>query len=519
MPQCGIWGPRSGRRAAESRVDSGATAAPTASPAPASRPALPVVLRCERRHWRKACYVFDTLLQASAIAVRVVDEPPQHGPWLLYAADPPSGPQAMQALFVVYQPEAWRYLDAGASASSAQRVDGLPVVFLQAANFTSTPDAVHFDLAANAFYFLSSWAERSSERSRSSRQLFANSEVSRLGLPQDPVDRYLAHLVDRLNALSSRLGAPTWPAPEWPDRKRFAVVLTHDVDYLPVRPFDNAIQCVKAILRHLWRQRDPGDAWRAARGWLAAIANGRDPYGCVPEIIAREQSLGVRSSFQVAVGHRHANDVNYRIEDDRVRDYLRAIMDAGFDLCLHGSYRSTEQVQWYVEEVELLRRRLARPLGSRQHFLSFDYDTLHQAQELAGIRYDMSMGYPDQPGPRAGFSYPYFPYNLREDRPYRVLQLNLFLMDVTLRSYLGLRPEPALSAIEKCLQDLHDKRGGASVVWHPIVFGGARDPGYGELYFDLVRRIGELGGWATDGRSIDSFWRAAARSYGSFVWA
>jgi hypothetical protein len=227
--------------------------------------------------------------------------------------------------------------------------------------------------------------------------------------------------------------------------------------------------------------------------------------------------LGVRSSFQVAVGHRHPNDVNYRIEDDKVRDYLRAITDAGFDLCLHGSYSSTENIQWYLDEVRLLSQRLGRPLGSRQHFLSFNYDNLFDAQEEAGIQYDMSMGFPDQPGPRAGFSYPYFPYNLREDRPYRVLQISLFLMDVTLRSYMGLRPTAARAVIGNCLDDLKARRGCASTVWHPIVFGGARDPGYDTLYFDMAIQIGAMGGLATDGRTINAFWRSRAARYGSFA--
>jgi hypothetical protein len=52
-----------------------------------------------------------------------------------------------------------------------------------------------------------------------------------------------------------------------------------------------------------------------------------------------------------------------------------------------------------------------------------------------------------------------------------------------------------------------------SLVWHPIVFAGARDPGYGELYWKLVDRIVESGGLATDGRTLDEHWRQRAREY------
>ena len=128
----------------------------------------------------------------------------------------------------------------------------------------------------------------------------------------------------------------------------------------------------------------------------------------------------------------------------------------------------------------------------------------------------MSIGFPDRTGPRAGFSYPYFPFCLAKNRPYDVVEISLFFMDVTLRSYMGLRPQRARDVIDSGLNDLQRKHGAVSVVWHPIVFGGARDPGYDRLYWDLVERVQAMGGLATDGRTINDFWRERARSYSSF---
>ena len=487
----------------------------TASMAAAAR-RLPVVLRCASAAARRVRYVLDSLFMAADIPLVYVEVPPTSGPWLLHAGQPEAGPAGSRALFLPHDAQAWEHFAGSSEVRVATKAGDLQLVLGGAMEVGATNAAVGCDLVVNAFYFLSSWAERRDSGTSSSRQLHATSEFVRLGVPQDIVDRYLSHLLDALRAHCACIGAPPWPAPEWPGGHSFAMVLSHDVDFLPVGPLDNLTQGAKTVLRHLLRHRDPGDAWRAARGWLSAVARGRDPYGCVPQIIQREEALGVRSSFQVAVGHRHPNDVNYHIESDSVRDYLRAITDAGFDLCLHGSYRSTENPQWYVEEVELLARRLSRPQGSRQHFLSFDYDTLFAAQEQAGIQYDMSMGYPDSPGPRAGFSYPYFPYNLREDRPYRVLQISLFLMDVTLRGYLGLRPAAAKTVIDACLHELRDKRGCASAVWHPIVFGGARDPGYDSLYYEMTRQISTMGGLGTDGHTVNTHWRERAARYSSF---
>ncbi len=476
--------------------------------------ALPVVLRCDPSVARRARYVIDTLLAAAGVPACHAESPPAAGPWLLYAASSDDGAAADRCLHLWHDPSAWRRLEACARVEQAATGDDAPPLVFAGRGGGAAHAGIDFDLPVNAFYFLSSWSER--RAGPSERRSHATSEFVRLDIAQDVVDRHLRHLVDRLTRLLRRLGLPDPAALEWPGAHAFAVVLSHDVDFLPVTRADNAIQGLKSILRHLVRQRDPVDAWRAGGGWLKALAQRRDPYGCVPQIIAREQAMGVRSSFQIAVGHRDPRDVNYRIDDDRVRDYLRAIEHAGFEVALHGSCRSTEQPQWYVEEAQLLARRLSRPLGSRQHFLSFDYDALFAAQEAAGIRYDMSMGFADHPGPRAGFSFPYFPYNLREDRPYRVLQISLFLMDATLSGYMKLRADAARPIVDACLDDLRAKRGCASVVWHPIVFGGARDPGYDELYFHLIEQVHARGGLATDGRTIDAFWRERARHYPSF---
>jgi hypothetical protein len=350
------------------------------------------------------------------------------------------------------------------------------------------------------------------------RGLYEQSVFRRLGIPQDVVDEYLARIKSLIDSVCDRLGHARWSARAWPDGARYAVVLSHDVDFLPAGFVDIAAQGAKTFLRHLVRQRDPGDAFRSAIGLAKALILRRDPFGCVPEIIAQERDLGVRASFQVAVGHRHPHDVNYHVEDARTRDYLQTILDEGFELCLHGSYRSTENPDWYGAEVDALARHLGKPIGSRQHFLAFNYDALFRAQERAGIQYDMSMGYPDRVGPRAGFSYPYFPYSMEEDRPFRVLQVSLFLMDVTLRSYMRLKRHGASRVITSELQALRRKNGCVSVVWHPIVFGGARDPGYGELFWDMVREIRDTDGLATDGRTINALWRTYADAYRSFSW-
>jgi hypothetical protein len=481
-----------------------------------ARPPLGVVIRCAESVQPRVRYVFDTLFMACGVPIEYLETPPPMDVWILYAPSKDPSLPLHRCIAIANHPDVWGLFDGDSDVESTGNVEGVAAIFPQTNPAFSGPSDIPFDVVANAFYFLSSWSEHKHANEFGSRQLWVTSVFARLGIPQDIVDRYLELLMTAVALLRDGHGDAYEARFCWPSDASFAVVLSHDVDFLPSGLLDNALQGSKSVLRHLVRQREPMDALRAGAGLLKSLLTGQDPYGCVPEIVAEETRRGVRSSFQVAVARRHPADVNYNIRDDRTRDYLRAITRAGFDLCLHGSYRSTEQRSWYVDEAALLGLRLERPLGSRQHFLSFDYDTLFAAQEEAGIQYDMSMGFPDRIGPRAGFSYPYFPFSLARNRPYDVVEISLFFMDVTLQGYMGLRPQAARDVIELGLRDLQRKRGAVSVVWHPIVFGGARDPGYDRLYWDLVERVQTMGGVATDGRTINAFWRDRARGYTSF---
>ena len=471
-----------------------------------------IVLRCSPAVAARVRYVFDTLLMPLGIETAYPAEPPSSGAWLLYSARKAGEPGVERAAAIAHHPQAWEHMTRTPLEKVALH-DDLCLPFSTLAPEFEEPDDLPFDLVANAFYFLASCSERTERTDAPTRAMYATSVFSRLDIPQDIVDRYQVRLMKLLERLVSRRLQRLNPIPEWPGGGTYAVVLSHDVDYLPQGPLDMALQGAKSMARSLIKYRDVPETFQVGAGLARAVASRTDPYGCVPEIIRQEKELGVRASFQVAVGHRHPADVNYFIEDDRTRDYLLDICEQGFDLCLHGSYRSADDPSWYQQEAELLTKRLRRPLGSRQHFLSFKVDALFRAQEAAGIQYDMSMGFPDRPGPRAGFSFPYFPYCIDEDRPYRVLQLSLFLMDVTLRGYMRLRAEASQPVIDAVLDDLRAKRGCASVVWHPIVFGGARDPGFDRAFWRLVSRVRDTGGVCTDGATINTHWRHRAARY------
>ncbi|MEQ9562574.1 MAG: hypothetical protein RLN69_08645, partial [Woeseiaceae bacterium] len=162
---------------------------------------------------------------------------------------------------------------------SVETVAGLPNVIPGGALQSEGTSNIRIDLFVNAFWFLSSWAERRNVRKSNARGLFSEGVFKRFGIPQDVVDIYLDVLREGLNACCECVNVAEWRKPEWPHGNEYAVVLSHDVDFIPANQLDIIKQGVKTLGRHLVRERSPLEAIRAGVGLSKAIISGRDPYG------------------------------------------------------------------------------------------------------------------------------------------------------------------------------------------------------------------------------------------------
>ena len=471
-----------------------------------------VILGCPSEHHAWVKYTVDTLMMPRGVVPRYSTVVRDASNCVRYLAPNAYDACSLAGVKLRYLPHLWQ-----ASAQSQRTLlKDQVAAWQQVGSWRADGTVPMVDVIWMAFQLLASADEQRTGTRRAARGTYTGSVFEELRIPQDLGERCSAWLILRLMEAGIVPNDRADFAGKWPMDAKYVIVLSHDVDFVPEGPLDTAKQCIKTLFRHAVKERSARETLLAARGMLSAVANGRDLYGCVPEIIDRERSLGVKSSFQVAVGHRHPEDVNYRIEKDATRDYLKAIVDAEFDLCLHGSYRATESLEWYRDEVALLTNRLGRPSGSRQHFLSFCYEALFACLEATELEFDMSMGYPDHTGARNGLLHPYFPFSMTEERAFDVVELPLVLMDVTLRAYMKMKHEAAWEHIRSVVDQIARTGGCGSIVWHPIVFGNARDPGYGELYWKLIDYVQDTGGLATDGATMNRHWRVRAARYDSF---
>jgi peptidoglycan/xylan/chitin deacetylase (PgdA/CDA1 family) len=186
------------------------------------------------------------------------------------------------------------------------------------------------------------------------------------------------------------------------------------------------------------RRRDPVEACRNVVRWLK-VARGRveaDPYNCFDELMTLSERHGLRSRFYMIAGDSAgALDANYGIGDPCIRALMRRIHSRGHELGLHGSYASAADPERLRAEADRLRgvcreEGIVQPRwGGRQHFLRWEPRRGASAWRAAGLEYDSSLGYTDDPGFRCGTCYQYPLFDLAERRRSGVSELPLVLME------------------------------------------------------------------------------------------
>jgi len=196
-------------------------------------------------------------------------------------------------------------------------------------------------------------------------------------------------------------------------------------------------------------------------------------------------------------GHRHPADGPSPERYDELRGQLVETLQAcDAEVGLHGSYTAAEDPSQLAREAECVRDLAGNVTGHRFHYLRLDPHRNLPVLDRLGFEYDSTLGYPDQPGFRAGIAQPFRPWDFEAERPLDLIEIPLAVMDATLAEewYLGL----SLAQAERRLLDLLDwaqeNGGGFSVLWHPDRFDPAQARGWDRLFYRFVEAVGERGG-------------------------
>jgi hypothetical protein len=350
---------------------------------------------------------------------------------------------------------------------------------------------------------------------------FAAADNARRGaLAVAEVDRWLL-------ARATELERTVRLEPRWPDGRRFAICLTHDVDVVSAR--STPTQVVRDARAAFGPDGGSGLAVRAFRPpvrfvrGLRRLARAPSLQATLERSVALEADRGLTASYFFIVPpagtltrwdcvYAPGDRCEFRGKPQRIADVMRTLRDEGFDVGLHGSYESGRAPGVLQRERARLEAELGSPVTTtRQHFLHWDVRWTPRLQEAAGVRADSSVGYNRSVGFRAGTSLPFRQFDLSSQRALDVVQVPLVVQDAALLGQIaagGSRDDPR-EAVRGLFEEVADVGGAITLVFHPDKLVR---PEWRSLYEWALDHAVESGAWVTSVAGLDEWWRDRERS-------
>lgn len=283
---------------------------------------------------------------------------------------------------------------------------------------------------------------------------------------------------------------------EYPENKKFAVCLTHDVDdiYPPIS---------HTLLSSLYYLKNSN--FSGLKNQLFWKNQGKEcsPYWNFKEIMKLEKIYEAKSSFYFITADMDIMRFRYNIQD--LENELGSIIDMNFEVGLHGGYYSYNSLKEMKKEKEILEKVLGNDvIGYRNHYLRFSVPETWELLAKVGFKYDTTFGYSDMIGFRNGTCYPFKPFNLNRNRYVDILEIPLTIMDGALFASNSLnvawkKAKSLIDTVEKC-------NGVLTLLWHNDIFNCLFRDSWKKLYIKILDYSYKNDAWLTSGEEILRWW-------------
>ena len=306
--------------------------------------------------------------------------------------------------------------------------------------------------------------------------------------------------------IQSVVGPPVQP--RWPQGKKWALCLTHDVDL--VSQWDRGLRVWRGVRNEMsgpWDRRrfalrTARAAWRTVRNVFRA---GDDPLWCYEQWLEVEAQYGFRSSFLVfpsTVRRRHRDDCYFRLHDPvkfdgnymTVGAMLGRMAERGWDIGVHGSCRTWNDAAMLEEQRLEIEQAAGKPVVStRQHYLRYSAAETPAVHQAAGLAVDSTCGWNRNIGFRAGTSFPWWCWSREKQCALPLLEVPMAIMDTALLN--GVLDYTEEQGVEHCLEimDRVVAVGGCLTLnWHPNYI---REPRFWNSYRTILAEAARRDPW------------------------
>lgn len=379
----------------------------------------------------------------------------------------------------------------------------IPFLFSQQGeiiHFTNKSATIRKDLISSAFYFLSCWQEYASPKliEPSNFFAFADSLQYKHGFAEIPVvDRYCEILHRTLNHLFSEYNSENL----W-NEKKFALSLSYNIDYWHfwTDPF----------IKSLRERQDKLFSKKNIQKWLRILIHKVgtklfDSNFIMNNILAHERSRKLSSScFLLSHDSFPDERMNYFSDENIQAEVLRVLKNCSINL--QGTKEAGYQNDYLLDEIKKLD--VDNLQGFRVRYMNFNYQNLFTILEKANISFDSSMGFYEAVGFRAGVSYPFYPYNIAEDRAFEVLEVPIAFTDRALYKLTKGNARLAKHKVYELMKTASIHRTHISIVWHNHLFDKIDYPGWGNLYWKINKFDKNKYKWVCSVNQMVEFWKS-----------
>jgi hypothetical protein len=281
----------------------------------------------------------------------------------------------------------------------------------------------------------------------------------------------------------------------WPDGRRFAVAVTHDVDI--------ARRSVKGSIRLLWKRLPPGRFKGLIDSVRSYFGNQGNPYDKISEWIKIENDLGIKSTFFLFAGpRRHRDDPKYKL--DELSHSIDDIRRNGFELALHSGIMCDEGESLADSRSELEKHSGFSRVGLRPHYLSAHLPEYWGSAAESGFSYSSCLGFDDAIGHLDGIDLPFVPFDREKDTAIDLVEIPIAIMDSGLIRNESAESDEVISRGEDLI-DMTAESGGMIVLdWHQRTLYNPDYPGWGELFRKITDYALRKGAYSATMEQISS---------------
>ena len=290
----------------------------------------------------------------------------------------------------------------------------------------------------------------------------------------------------------------------WPEGKKYAIALSHDVDY-------------PEIIRGI-----EGIRWVLTKRNFRVLKNlkNKDQFWLFKEWIDLERKYNTKSAFYFCSFRGNllryflkAPDTFYNVSKNKFKKVADQIIQKGSEIGLHSSFFAFKSEEGFQKEVDDLNKAFDIQIkGNRHHYWHLDQNAPYKTcltHEKVGLEYDSSIGFERHSGFRYGIATPYHIYHQEQEKALDIIQIPPVLMDDHLFGHFHLSKYNSWKEqIDDILKKTLENQSLLTIDYHVRVLNNFFFPDWGKSYEYLLKKINEANDFYNDTPlNISRSWR------------